>query len=86
MKKTDIKLKTNERKNEFTSLEKDEIIELIKEKEEDPDRQNQIRTKIRNKGFYYSDFETRRKKGGYTVDDFKRLIDDNKITIKDDKK
>lgn len=55
-------------KESFTLAEADEIILLIKEKlKADTSEQKSIRNKIRNLGFYASDYEFR---GGYTVEDF----------------
>jgi hypothetical protein len=74
-------------RNEFNSLERDKIIKLIEEKINAPiNEQKQIRKDIREIGFYYSDFETGREEGGYTVDDFENLINKGRIIIKDDNK
>ena len=55
-------------KESFTLAEADEIILLIKEKlKADTSKQKSIRNKIRNLGFYVSDYGLR---GGYTVEDF----------------
>lgn len=55
-------------KESFTLAEADEIILLIKEKlKADSSKQKSFRNKIRNVGFYASDYGLR---GGYTVEDF----------------
>jgi hypothetical protein len=69
-------------KNRFTQIEVDEIKKLITEKlHVTPTRQKVIRDKIRKIGFYYSEFSSRRVKGGYTVSDFEALICSGKIKI-----
>lgn len=56
----------------YTQAEANEIIALIKEKlDADTSRQKSIRAKIRNRGFWASDFGFR---DGYTVDDFLSVI------------
>lgn len=63
------------RKSTFTTSEFEEIKKLISEKvASPPNQQNGIRKRIRKIGFYYSCFETKRKKGGYTVEDFENLV------------
>lgn len=67
-------------RNTFTSLQILTIKKLIAEKVTAPsDKQKGIRAKIRNIGFYYSDFSS--KKEGYTVADFEELINSGKIKI-----
>lgn len=69
-------------KNTFTSLEVQTIKKLIAEKVvATPDKQKGIRGKIRNIGFHYSDFSS--KKDGYTVADFEALIRSGQIKISD---
>lgn len=56
----------------FTKSEADAIIELIKKKlASDPVTQKRIRDKIREIGFYASDYGIR---GGYTVEDFLQVV------------
>ncbi|CAN5701858.1 hypothetical protein BH20ACI4_BH20ACI4_10590 [soil metagenome] len=74
-------------KKEFTNSEFEEIKKLISEKVATaPNKQNGIRNKIRKIGFYYSCFETKRKKGGYTVEDFENLRKVKKIKVIEDEK
>jgi hypothetical protein len=64
----------------FTPREVEQIKMLIEEKlSATPDKQKGIRSKIRNIGFYYSDFCA--KKDGYTVEDFESLIRTGKIKV-----
>jgi len=64
----------------FTKAEADAIRILIKMKlQAPPDKQKGIRQKIRNIGFYYSDFSAN--KDGYTVSDFDNLIKSGAIKI-----
>ena len=68
--------------NTFTSLQVQRIKKLIAEKVvATPDKQKGIRGKIRNIGFHYSDFSS--KKEGYTVADFEALIRSGQIKISD---
>jgi len=69
-------------KNTFTNYEVQAIKKLIAEKVvATTDKQKAIRGKIRNIGFHYSDFSS--KKDGYTVADFEELIRSGKIKISD---
>jgi len=69
-------------KNTFTLLEIQTIKKLISEKVvATPDKQKGIRGKIRNIGFHFSDFSS--KKDGYTVADFEALIRSGQIKIID---
>lgn len=66
----------------FTSLQIQTIKKLIAEKVvATPDKQKVIRGKIRNIGFHYSDFSS--KKEGYTVANFEALIRSGQIKISD---
>lgn len=68
--------------NTFTSLQVQTIKKLIAQKVvATPDKQKGIRGKIRNIGFHYSDFSS--KKDGYTVADFEALIRSGQIKISD---
>lgn len=68
--------------NTFTTLQIQTIKKLIAEKVvATPDKQKGIRGKIRNIGFHYSDFSS--KKDGYTVADFEALIRSGQIKIID---
>jgi hypothetical protein len=68
--------------NTFTSLQVQTIKKLIAEKVvATADKQKGIRGKIRNIGFHYSDFSS--KKDGYTVADFEALIRSGQIKISD---
>jgi len=59
-------------KSTYTQLEADKIIALIREKlAADTQKQKGIRNKIRNRGFYASDFGLR---DGYNVADFLKVI------------
>lgn len=69
-------------KNIFTNYEVQAIKKLIAEKiVATTDKQKAIRGKIRNIGFHYSDFSS--KKDGYTVADFEALIGLGQIKISD---
>ena len=60
-------------RKEFTKNEANAICKLIEEKlKADSVKQKSIRQKIRTLGFYASDFGLR---NGYTVDDFRRVVD-----------
>lgn len=66
-------------KKEFTKAEFEEIKKLTEEKNRaDKTRQVAIRNKIRNIGFYYSDFSSKK---GYTVADIEKLVRDGEIII-----
>lgn len=68
--------------NTFTNSEILALKKLIAEKEiATPDKQKGIRRKIREIGFYFSDFSS--KKDGYSVADFEELISLKKIVIID---
>ena len=68
--------------NTFTTSQVHSIKKLIAEKVvATPDKQKGIRAKIRNIGFRYSDFSS--KKDGYTVADFEALIRSGQIKIND---
>lgn len=68
--------------NTFTSLQIQTIKKLIAEKViATPDKQKGIRGKIRNIGFHYSDFSS--KKDGYSVAGFETLIRSGQIKISD---
>lgn len=68
--------------NTFTSLQILTIKKLIAGKViATPDKQKGIRGKIRNIGFHYSDFSS--KKDGYTIADFEALISSGQIKISD---
>lgn len=70
-------------KSTFTAKEISTIKKLITEKlHATPSKQKGIRQKIRNIGFYYSDFCS--DKDGYTVEDFEALIHTGKVTVIDD--
>ena len=59
-------------KMSFTTKEMEKIIDLIEQKVvASKNEQRNIRNKIRSLGFYFSDFSNKK---GYTVDDFKDLI------------
>ena len=67
-------------KNIFTTFEVDKIKKLIAEKvEATHSKQKGIKNKIREVGFYYSDFSSQ--KDGYTVEDFNALIRSGKIKV-----
>jgi len=67
-------------KNIFTKVEIEILKKLIADKlNATPDKQKGSRRKIRNIGFYYSDFDTSKK--GYTVADFENLIRSGRIKI-----
>lgn len=70
-------------KNTFTTVQVQAIKKLIEEKiVATPTKQKIIRQKIRNIGFYYSDFDS--KKIGYTITDFEALIYSKHIIISDE--
>ena len=67
-------------RNTFSSEEIEAVKKLIIEKlKASPDKQKGIRQKIRDIGFYYSDFSS--KKDGYNVEDFESLIRSGAIKI-----
>lgn len=67
-------------KSSFTQNQVDTIINLIKEKmEANATKQKAIRRKIRNIGFYFTDFYKRGSK--YDTASFENLIKSNKISI-----
>lgn len=66
--------------NTFTTAQIDAIKKLIADKvKATPEKQKGIRGKIRNLGFHYSDFSS--KKDGYTVADFENLIRSGQIKV-----
>lgn len=66
--------------NRFTIEQIDAIKKLIADKvRATPDKQKSIRAKIRNLGFYFSDFSSM--KDGYTVADFENLIQSGQIIV-----
>jgi len=66
----------------FTGHEANEIRKLIKEKVNAPNNmQKSIRQKIRNIGFYYTNFQQNRIDGGYTVEFFNELVESRRIRI-----
>lgn len=66
----------------FTEHDANEIRKLIQEKIIAPENmQKSIRQKIRDIGFYYTDFQQNRIAGGYTVDFFNELIESRRIRI-----
>lgn len=68
----------------FTTKEMEKIIDLIEQKVvASRNEQRNIRNKIRSIGFYFSDFSNKK---GYTVDDFKELIQAGEIEILDTKR
>lgn len=70
-------------KRKFTRIEAEQIRALIREKNKaTPSQQKGIRNKIREKGFYYSDFSST--KEGYTTNDFDALIQSGQIEIIDE--
>lgn len=70
-----------QRKTTFTSAEAEALRSLIRQKcNADRNTQKSIRNKMRNKGFYISDFTTNL--NGFTVEDFETLIKDKQIMIK----
>ncbi len=70
-------------KTTFTVEECNDIIRLIEEKlKSDSEGQKAIRRKIRDKGFYWSDFYS--KDTEYNVENFIRLKDEGKIFISDE--
>lgn len=59
----------------FTRSEADKILALIDLKlKADRSKQKGIRDKIRGIGFYWEDFYTVKRKGGYNQDDFLKVI------------
>lgn len=71
-------------KRSFTTKEMEKIIDLIEQKVvASKNEQRNIRNKIRLLGFYFSDFSNKK---GYTVDDFKELIQAGEIKILDTKR
>ena len=67
------------RKTEFTEFEANQIRKLINQKlNASKNEQKTIRNKIRNFGFYFSDFSGKK---GYTVQDFENLIKTGEIKI-----
>lgn len=71
-------------KRSFTTKEMEKIIDLIEQKVvASKNEQRNIRNKIRSLGFYFSDFSNKK---GYTVDDFKELIQAGGIEILDTKR
>jgi hypothetical protein len=70
-------------RNIFTENELTLIRGLIEEKVIAPrNEQKRIRNRIRQLGFYYTDFSNRRILGGYTVYDFNEMIEKGLIIIK----
>lgn len=70
-------------KTTFTVEECNDIIRLIEEKlKSDSEGQKTIRRKIRDKGFYWSDFYSNDTE--YNVENFIRLKDEGKIFISDE--
>ena len=68
--------------NTFTHSQVERIKKLVAEKVlATPYKQKDIRRKIRNIGFHYSDFSS--KKDGYTVADFEALLHSGQIGIAD---
>lgn len=62
-------------KSKFTQKEADKILELIAQKlQASRGRQKQIWDKIRAIGFYWSDFYSLKRKGGYTQEDFLKVV------------
>ncbi len=67
-------------KNQFSEFEFEMLKKLTSEKvKASPDKQKGIRNKIRNLGFYYSDFNTQ--KNGYDLKDLQQLINSGQIKI-----
>ena len=67
-------------KNQFSEFEFEQLKRLTSEKvKASPDKQKGIRNKIRNLGFYYSDFNSQ--KIGYDLNDLQQLINSGKIKI-----
>ncbi len=70
-------------KTTFSSAEAEALKSLIRQKcDADRDTQKSIRNKMRNIGFYISDFTTNL--NGFTVEDFEALINDQQIMIDGD--
>ena len=69
-----------QRKTTFTSAEAETIRALIRQKcNADRSTQKSVRDKMRNLGFYISDFTSNL--DGFTVEDFEALIKDKQIMI-----
>ena len=78
------RLKAGKGKRTFTITEIESIRQLIKDKQlASPIKQKGIRQKIRNLGFYHSQFDAR--KFSYTLHGFEALIRSGQIKIGDDK-
>lgn len=74
-------------KREFTKSEIEELRSLISQKvKSDRTKQKPFRDKMRNIGFYISDFTTENKQGegGFDIDDFNNLIHRGQIVVLDD--
>ena len=66
-------------KTKFSEYEANQIRKLINQKVlASTNEQKGIRNKIRDLGFYYSDFSNKK---GYTVEDFEELIKTGEIKI-----
>ena len=66
-------------KNVFTEDEDLRLESLIEQKQgKSKSEQTKIRNRIRDIGFYYSDFSSKK---GYTVEDYRKLKRDGVITI-----
>tara|TARA_B100000678_G_scaffold279725_1_gene275682 strand:+ start:98 stop:319 length:222 start_codon:yes stop_codon:yes gene_type:complete len=62
-------------KPEFSRAEADQIQELIKTKlKAGRPEQKKIRNQIRSLGFYYSNFYTSNREGGYNQEDFLNAV------------
>lgn len=75
-------------KKEFTSQEVKRIEELIEEKLKSPsNKQKRVRDRIRDIGFYWENYHPKDEcpKVKYNVENFRELIEEGTITIKDDK-
>lgn len=70
-------------RNIFTALEKQRIQSLIVELRSciSQKQQKRIRDKLRNSGFYITDFDNTF--SGFTYLDFEKLIQEKKLIIKD---
>lgn len=74
-------------KKVFTPHEIERIEELIEEKLKSPsNKQKRVRDKIRDIGFYWEDFhpKTESPKVKYNVENFRDLIEERTIVVKDD--
>lgn len=74
-------------KKVFTSQEIKRIEELIEEKLKSPsNKQKRVRDRIRDIGFYWEDYHPKgeKPKVEYNVENFRELIEEGKITVKDD--